>query len=202
MKNLIIPRRSEQSDWTKLPLLCELHYPWDEDTSLPKTHFKAYHTGEDLHFQFSAFTDKVLIYRKVNDKLEVRFSERVELFFREDASMKSYYCLEMDPALRVLDYHAQHYRQFTRDWQWPDNLNLVSRSLADAYLLSGKISLKTLSDLNLLKGNTLEAGIYRGHVLSLKGEEADIRWSSWLKPETDKPDFHIPSSFGKWLLEK
>jgi len=38
-------------------------------------------------------------------------------------------------------------------------------------------------------------------VLSLKGKEADIRWSTWVKPEADKPDFHIASSFGQWLLE-
>jgi len=202
MKSLIITRRKEKTDWTSLAVLCQLQYPWDEDSQLAKTHFKAYHTGKYLHFQFSAFTDQVLIYRKVNDKLEVRFSERVELFFREDPSMKNYYCLEMDPALRVLDYHAQHYRQFNRAWQWPDNLNLVCHSQADAYILSGKIKLQTLSELKLLKDNVLEAGVYRGHVLSLQGEEADIRWSTWVKPEAEKPDFHIPSSFGQWLLEK
>jgi hypothetical protein len=202
MNTLLIPRRSDGPDWAKLPVLCELHYPWDEDATLAKTHFKAYHTGEDLHFQFTAFADKVLIYRKVNDKLEVRFSERVELFFSEDAALQNYYCLEMDPALRVLDYQAKHYRAFNRNWQWPESLNLICRSQADAYLLSGSINLKTLTALKLLKGNVLKAGIYRGHVLSLQGEDADIRWSSWLKPEAREPDFHIPSSFGKWLLEQ
>lgn len=202
MNTLLIPRRSDKPEWTSLPVLCELHYPWDEDSTLAKTHFKAYHTGEDLHFQFTAYADKLHIYRKVNDKLEVRFSERVELFFREDADLRNYYCLEMDPALRVLDYQAKHYREFNRDWQWPESLNLVCRSQADAYLLSGRISIKTLTALKLLRGNVLEAGIYRGHVLSLQGEEADIRWSSWLKPDAVEPDFHIPSSFGKWVLDE
>jgi hypothetical protein len=201
MKSLIVPRRSEETDWTSLAILCELHYPWDDDMQLPKTHFKAYHTGEYLYFQFSAFADKVLIYRKENDKLEVRFSERVELFFRENSDMKNYYCLEMDPALRVLDYQAAYYRQFNRAWQWPESLNINCRSQADAYVLSGKIKLQTLTDLNLLNDNILEAGIYRGYVFSLKGKEADIRWSTWVKPEADKPDFHIASSFGQWLLE-
>jgi hypothetical protein len=200
MKSLKIKRASAKTEWNEIPLLCQLSYPWDKEDQFPDTHFKAFHTGEDLHFQFKAFCGKPLIYRKDDDKLEVRFSERVELFFREDARLQNYYCLEIDPALRVLDYQAKHYREFNRDWQWPENLNLSCRSQADAYLLSGKISLKTLSNLKLLKGNTLEAGIYRGHVLSLKGEEADIRWSSWLKPESKEADFHIPTSFGHWLL--
>tara|TARA_R110002050_G_scaffold272894_3_gene416729 strand:- start:1547 stop:1816 length:270 start_codon:yes stop_codon:yes gene_type:complete len=89
MNTLLIPRRIDKPDWTSLPVLCKLQYPWDKDTTLVKTHFKAYHTGEDLHFQFTAYADKVRIYRKVNDKLEVRFSERVELFFREDAGLRN-----------------------------------------------------------------------------------------------------------------
>ncbi len=202
MKTILIPHCSENADWASLPLLANLHYPWDKDPSLAKTFFKAYHTGKDLYFQFTAKADQVRIYRKVNNKLDVRFSERVELFFRTDASMETYYCLEMDPTLRVLDYSAKFYRKFNREWQWPTSLELSCRSQADAYILRGKLCLKTLSELNLLKGNILEAGIYRGHVLSLKGEEADIRWSSWLAPEAKEPDFHIPSSFGRWVLEE
>ena len=81
MNTLLIPRRIDKPDWTSLPVLCKLQYPWDKDTTLVKTHFKAY--------QFTAYADKVRIYRKVNDKLEVRFSERVELFFREDAGLRN-----------------------------------------------------------------------------------------------------------------
>ena len=201
MNSLTIKRAAAKTAWDEIPLLCKLSYPWDKEDHFPETHFKAFHTGEELCFQFKAFCGKPLIYRKEDDKLEVRFSERVELFFREEASMETYYCLEMDPQLRVLDYKARYYRQFDRSWQWPSNLQLTCCYLENAYTLRGALSLKTLSDLKLLKGNRLEAGVYRGHVHTLKGEDADIRWSTWLKPDCSEPDFHLASSFGQWLLE-
>ena len=134
-----------------------------------------------------------MVYVETNHKLEVIHSERVEIFFRSDEKLNPYYCLEMDPNGRVLDYEATHYRNFNRDWQWPDDLEIQTKIESDKYILTGKIKLKTLEDLKLLQGNQIQAGLYRGHCSALEGKKATLKWISWVDSKTPEPDFHVAS---------
>ena len=198
MKEYIIDKVTNFTNWNNIGEF-GFSSPWSEE-ALPTTLFSAYHDGNSLYFRFMAFGPKPLVYIHDNNKLEVTKSERVELFFRSNEKMQPYYCLEMDPKGRILDYKANFYRQFDRNWQWPESLNIQTKIEKQHYNLQGKISLSVLDKLGILKNNKIEVGVYRGHCIELKDSKAIIKWISWVDPKTKKPDFHVPSSFGVFIL--
>ena len=133
--------------------------------------------------------------------MEVVDSDRVEIFFRRDEQLDPYYCLELDPLSRVLDYKAGYYRQFDFEWHWPGLKDLVVNGMFSepGYAVEGSATLASLSRLGLLQNNILEAGLFRGQCLKLP-PEPEFKWISWAKPESSTPDFHIPSAFGRIVL--
>lgn len=200
MKEFRISKLTSELSWNQAATLKDFDYPWQNATP-PKTVFKAFYDEECIHFKFIAYGPKPLVYVKTNHKIEVTKSERVEIFFRSNDNMQPYYCLEMDPKGRVLDYRADYYRKFDRQWQWPDKLHVKTEVFKEYYSLQGKLSFATLAKLGLLQDNIIEIGLYRGHCLELNGENATINWISWVDSKTTEPDFHVPSSFGKLVLK-
>lgn len=199
MKEFRISKLIAKSSWDQAASLDDFKYPW-RNTTPPKTVFKAFYDNECIHFKFIAYGPQPLVYVNTNHKIEVTKSERVEIFFRTNDKMQPYYCLEMDPKGRVLDYKANYYRKFDRIWQWPDHLHIKTEIFEEYYSLQGKLSFESLNNLGLIQDNKIEIGIYRGHCLELNGENATINWISWVDSKTPKPDFHVPSSFGKLVL--
>lgn len=214
MKEYIVKRTSQgvteitgkemNTVWEMADLNSDFSYPW-ENEKVPKTNFRALHDDEYFYFRFDVEDDNVLTYVDKDHKMEVVHSDRVEIFFRQDENLNPYYCLEMDARGRVLDYVTHYYRDFDYEWAWPEFKNLSVKAIANGtgYVVEGAISLSSLKELGLLKNNELEAGLYRGYCMKLPIEkaEADLRWISWVKPDSKEPDFHIPSSFGKLKLE-
>jgi hypothetical protein len=190
--------------WEQANINSDFSFPW-EDEEAPKTTFRAFCDNENFYFRFDVQDDNVLTHVREDHKMEVVDSDRVEIFFRQDDKLNPYYCLEMDARGRVLDYTTRYYRDFDYEWQWPqiDNLSIKASGKKDGYVVEGFISLYSLKELGVLKNNQLEVGLYRGYCMSLPEENkaANLRWISWVKPDSDKPDFHIPSSFGKLVLE-
>jgi len=189
--------------WEQANLTSDFSFPWEEQTP-PKTSFRAFYDDEFFYFRFDVEDDNVLTHVKEDHKMEVVDSDRVEIFFRQDEKLNPYYCLEMDARGRVLDYVTRYYRDFDYKWQWPgsENLSVKASENKEGYVVEGAIRLASLKELGLLKNNVLEAGLYRGYCMQLPNPEADLRWISWVKPEVEEPDFHIPSSFGKLILEQ
>ncbi len=92
------------------------------------------------------------------------------------------------------------YRKFDYTWSWP-NGHLFTKGCinTDGYRVDVKISLESLKALDLIHKNIIQIGIYRGDCISLPNEKqknADIKWITWVDPNTETPDFHVPSSFG------
>jgi len=127
----------------------------------------------------------------------------VEIFFRVNSSLNPYYCLEMDPLGRILDYKAVYYRQFDYEWKWPGKNQIMVHAIRTdpGYCVEGWLTLDSLRKLSLLQKNTLQTGLFRGQCMGQIGEKRQFRWISWIHPDSEKPDFHIPSSFGIILLE-
>lgn len=164
--------------------------------SLPETVFRAFYDDNFLHFQFVAFGNNPLVFVDKNAKSEVLQSERVELFFRSDKKMTPYFCLEIDANARIFDYKADYYRNFDYNWKWPEKLNINSQIIEKYYIIEGKLNLQTLKDMNLLKNNKIQIGIFRAHCAEIKENIASFTWISWIDAKTLKPDFHIKSVFG------
>jgi hypothetical protein len=160
--------------------------------------FRALWDDARFYFRFDVETTGVLIYFHDNNKMEVLDSDRVEIFFKSDDRLNPYYCLEMDPLGRVLDYRASFYRKFEYEWQWPGNkqLHIQSEYTKHGYKVEGSLTMASLKELDLLKNNELQAGLFRGECRKMRDPQSSFDWISWIKPESVRPDFHIPSSFG------
>jgi hypothetical protein len=195
MKEYKVQHLTTFTSWEDINEITDFTAPWSK-LEVPKTTFNAYILNGSIYFRFKAYGPRPLIYIASNHKLEVRYSERVEIFFRSSEEMCPYYCLEMDPHSRVLDYKANFYRHFDREWQWPEALNIKTAIEDGFYTLEGEVSLAVLRKLNLIHDSQIQIGLYRGHCTQLQHDKAEINWISWVDPKVVQADFHIPSSFG------
>lgn len=187
--------------WKNAVALSDFHYPW-ENESPPTTTFRALHNETWVYCLFEVKDEQVYLFRDKNDKTEVASSSRAEIFFRIDEKLSPYYCLELDPAGRVFDYKATLYRKFDTEWSWPkDQLIVKTDRTKEGYTVEVAVSKASLTNLGLLKDNTLQAGLYRGDCVPERNGERIFKWISWVIPESETPDFHIPSSFGILTLE-
>jgi hypothetical protein len=198
---LVITGKGEDPQWSQANELTDFIFPWENETP-SFTSFKALHSKEWLYLLYKVKDDHINVFVKTNEKSEVVFSDRVEIFFRKDKKMSPYYGLELDPNGRVYDYKAEFHRKFNPEWSWPaGELIVKANKVSDGYTVEVAISKKSLKQLGLLKGKTLEAGVYRGDCVEITEDNSKIRWISWVKPDSETPNFHIPSSFGQLNLE-
>jgi hypothetical protein len=200
-EELVVTGKGDSHLWKKGNTLTNFNYPWEKEKA-PQTVFKALHSNDWLYCLFEVSDNNVNIYKDTNEKSEVVFSDRVEIFFKKDDDLNPYYCLELDPLARVFDYEAKYHRQFNSEWSWPaGELVVKSSRKKEGYIVEIAISKRSLNQLGMLKDKNLQAGLFRGNCISLSGKEATIKWISWVKPKSPDPDFHIPSAFGVLTLE-
>ena len=174
--------------------------PWNE-VEVPKTSFRSLWDDNYFYFLFMAEDSDIVAEGNPGDKKGVLTADRVEIFFKADGKMQPYYCLEMDPWGRVLDYKANFYRKADFDWAWPESDLFVLASITPSgYIVEGKISISSLNRLKILNNAEMEAGLFRGEFSRKQESSPDIQWISWIKPDSEKPDFHIPSAFGRLEL--
>jgi hypothetical protein len=172
--------------WKSSSALTSFIFPWDDEAP-PATIFRALQDRKYFYFRFDVIDTDIYVDKSSGNKMAVLDSDRVEIFFRSGEEMNPYYGLEMDPIGRVLDYKAEYYRKFDYKWTWPAATVRSSYTL-NGYRVWGRIPLESLKSLNIFDGSKLEAGLFRGN------------WMSWVKPESETPDFHIPSAFGELRL--
>ena len=187
--------------WAGANVLTNFTYPWESETA-PVTSFAALWDGQWLYSLYHVKHDSVITYVNKNDKLEAGASDRVEIFLKTDDKMSPYYCLELDASGRVLDYSAAYYRKMNYNWQWPKEQLIVKTSRTqDGYIVETAIGIQSLKELELLKNNRLQIGLFRAECKDIKHGKSDLRWLSWIKPQSVEPVFHIPSAFGILMLE-
>ena len=199
---LVITGKGDSPLWKNATELTDFIYPWEKVTP-SFTSFKALHSKDWLYCLYQVKDDHINVLVKTNEKLEVLSSDRVEIFFRKDDQMLPYYGLELDPHGRVYDYMAEYLRKFTSTWSWPaGELIVKANKVTDGYTVEIAISKKSLKQLELIKGNRIEAGLYRGDCVEITVDNSKIKWISWVIPDSQTPNFHIPSSFGVLVLEE
>ena len=183
-------------DWSLAACLSDFSFPWESTAPAP-TEFRALWTPERLHFRFDCVDEDLVLGAGLSEKERVLGSDRVELFVAPDLGLASYFCLEMAPSGEKYGYRARTYRQFDDTFQWP-GLELSARIVGARYSVEGSLPLASLRELGVLKagGRELFAGVYRAEFSRRANEGVHFGWMSWIDPETEKPDFHVPSSFG------
>ena len=186
--------------WNKANVLTDFVSAWDNEP-VKKIEFKSLWNTEKLFFKFKVYDSEVHIDKTDNSVESIGNSDRVELFFRSDANLKPYYCLEIDPSPRIMDFRAYPNKNFEFDWNWPENDLLVKSNIErDFFVVEGEISLASLRKFNLIKDNKIETGIFRAKYNQQKDLTFEPTWISWVNPNTEKPNFHSPTSFGELYL--
>lgn len=188
--------------WSKAVVLDDFTYPWREEPA-PKTEFRALWTETHFYFLYHVADDEIITPRRGLGERDAVDSDRVEIFFKADDQMDPYYALEMDALGRCLDTEGKFYRNIEFDWNWPEGHFVLKASQhPEGYVVEGSITLSSLTSLGLYHDDRiLRAGLYRGEYASREIGEIGVKWISWVLPDSEKPDFHIPSSFGILKLE-
>ncbi|HEY5748784.1 MAG TPA: carbohydrate-binding family 9-like protein [Chryseolinea sp.] len=192
----------DSASWEHAYALDDFVFPWEPGQPRAAITFRALHDDDALYWQFRVQDSDIKTYVNTNEKSEVLFSDRVEIFLSTNPTLSTYYCLEIDSLARVYDYRASHYRKFDIHWQWPSGqLWAGARRDEGGYVVTGRIGLQSLTDLGLLTNGILRGGLYRGKCMEINLEKEAMQWISWVRPASATPDFHIPSSFGIFQLE-
>ena len=191
-------KMNQDSFWSKSRALTTFIFPWNDEAP-PATIFRALHDTKYFYFRFDVIDTDILVSRASNDKMSVLDSDRVEIFFRSDEKMKPYYGIEIDPLGRVLDYKADFYRKFDYTWRW-NGITVRAGYTLNGYRVWGCLPVESLINLGLIKENKLQVGLFRGKCFSDPAGEISFKWISWVKPDSETPDFHISSAFGEFKL--
>lgn len=198
--SLTIIGGDRHSAWVDAIVLTDFTSPWNSK-SPSKTEFKALWDENNLYFSFKVYDDTIYIDKEDNSIQSIGSSDRVELFFRTDESMNPYYCLEIDPSSRIMDFKAYPNKDFDFSWKWPSrDINIKSHSKVDYFIVEGSITISSMKSFNLIKDNRIETGIFRAKYSKSKNLNYEPTWISWVKPKSLTPNFHLSSSFGTLIL--
>lgn len=195
MKRYLIHRSTTPAlDWSEAGVLTDFTFAWEHRLP-PKTEFRALHDGRYFHFRFDCVDQDLVLPDAPTAKERAIGSDRVEIFFTPDLSLKTYYGLEMTPKGDVLSFRGRFYREM--DWSWTcDGLEISPLIEGTHYQVTGHIPLATLGALGVLHGREMFAGLYRAEFHHKPDGSIHSGWMPWINPQTEKPDFHVPSSFG------
>lgn len=188
--------------WKKAEKLTDFSYPWRTDTP-PKTEFKALYSETHFYFLYWAADTEIIQKERSLTARETVHSDRVELFFKGKTDKAPYYSLELDALGRILDTSANFYKKVDSDWAWPAG-HLVVKASRDqrGYWVEGSISFASLRNLGLYHDDgILRTGLYRAEYVMQSDGVVRPHWISWIAPNSETPNFHIPSSFGILELE-
>ncbi|QTD38978.1 endoxylanase [Polaribacter batillariae] len=197
---LIVSGKADSIFWNKAYIINGLLSPWSICDG-NKTVFKALWDDDFFFFAFIANDSDPYIDNTDNSKYSINNSDRIELFFRTNSIMNPYYCLEIDPTPRIMDFKAKPNKNFDFNWNWPkSDIQVKSSKTNTNFIVEGKISIKSLITFNLLIENRLEVGVYRAKYTLNSNSLYEPNWFTWIDPKTKTPNFHTSSSFGVFIL--
>ncbi|WP_194269505.1 carbohydrate-binding family 9-like protein [Oceanihabitans sp. IOP_32] len=187
--------------WEKAEVLCDFNSPWDK-SAVNKIEFRVLYSKTHLYFSFKVFDNAVYVDRLDDTYNSINNSDRVELFFRSDKNLNPYYCLEIDPTPRIMDFRAKSDKNFDFNWHWPAKDIVVESVKTENYFkVEGAISLSSLKTFKLLNDGIIQTGLYRAKYRKQADGSYKPTWITWVDPKTESPDFHNASSFGVLKLE-
>ena len=195
-----VTKAKPEAFWKRIPKMTCFTLPWEEETP-PATTLQMCHNDEYLFFLYEAIDPEIIIEGDQNVEVNVAEGDRVEIFFAttEDGP---YYCFEMGPEGRVLDYRAKFYRKFEYGWS-EDWLKCVAERTKKGYRVKGSVKLADLRRLNILhEDGTMRAGFFRAEYRHGPDGKIEYHWVSWKHSGTEKADFHVWGAFDVVKLAK
>ena len=127
--------------------------------------------------------------KEIKEEMDVAYGDRVEVFFSPYPQLGAkYFCTEIDPEGRCLDYSCVFEKKMDYDWSFSTQ-KIYSRIYDNGYTV---ITSFDKSEIDALIG---EAPQYIGLFRADYHNGLPINWYSVAIPDSSYPDFHIPSAF-------
>jgi len=185
--------------WDKSITIRDFTLPWDDKVP-PVTEFRALYDSNCFHFLYLAEDINLVIKDTFRSEIDVTSEDRVELFISKNKSMDEYFCLEIDPLGRILDYKASYYREFDEKWN-VEGIKIISNFIPTSYTIEVSIPLESIESMGIDISKDFYMGLFRADY-----EKTDSglkeNWLSWVKPKIEKPDFHVPEALGIFRFMK
>lgn len=171
-----------------------LYAPWDSLSD--RTKFRCFSDAETFYFVYEV-EDSTLTYTSgFKGEPDVEKEDRVEIFFSPGEDMSVYYCAEIDPLGRVLDYSSRYYRGMDYDWDF-STLRLSGMIDNRSYRVWGSVAKSELIDL----GCDLAGGFYLGVFRADYRPDMTVNWYSAVSTDDEFPDFHKPDVLFKAIIK-
>lgn len=182
------------SIWHELNTYSHFISNWDE-LPVPTTEFKCFYDSIYLYFHYRVQDEQVICYDHRKNDLAVGSSDRVEIFFASNSQLEPYYGLEFDACNRVLQFKGNGSWNFEKKWKFPGltKKDYKVRAFKGGYQFEARLKIKSLHEMNLIHDKKMLIGLHRADFS--KNNEDKVRWISWKKIETPKPNFHNLEGF-------
>jgi hypothetical protein len=155
-----------------------------------------------LYILFQVEDQNLLIKDSIINESGIVAEYRVEFYFSKNNKMDEYFCIEIDPLGRVLDYKASYYRKFNNQWNI-DGIIFGSKVYPKSYHLEISIPLKSITKMGIDISTDFYVGLFRADLEnSVLGSKGNENWLSWINPKTPEPYFHIPGTLGIFQFNK
>lgn len=139
-------------------------------------------------FRFRVLDSTVQAVETVTYKRDLERGDRVEVFFSPTADMsKRYYCAEIDPRGRVLDYSICYPRQFDYTWSFR-TLEKKAMLTPDGYVVEGSVAVEELQSFGI-DPKRFWIGVFRA---DYDTDEELVDWHSKVPHGPGEADFHRP----------
>ena len=183
----------EDKIWGDANVLSDFCLPWDK-RSAQETRFKALFDETYLYFIFYSKDSNLVVLENIPCEQDIAKEDRVEIYFSYSGLLDEYYCIEVDPYGRVLDYKARYYRNF--DMKWNVNQLIVESKITNVgFNVAMAIPWKDLEKMKINNMKHFYVGLFRADLQNTKNGIKE-NWISWVNPGTKSPDFHLPGAFG------
>ncbi len=161
-----------------------LHAPWDglDDDTV----FHCFADDETFYFQYIVNDSTITLEEPYVGEVSVEREDRVEIFFSARREMDVYYCAEIDPLGRVLDYSSRYYREMDYDWDF-ETMELWGAVTGNGYVVGGSVKKSELVKLGM-DLNSLYMGVFRADFRP----DLSVNWYSHVETDDESPDFHKP----------
>lgn len=179
--------------WGESKVLDKFFLPWEDNTP-PLTIFQALYDSVNLYINFTTVDKNMVIKDSIIQEIDIASEDRVEVFLSSDITMKEYYCIEIDPVGRILDYKASFYRKFDDTWNL-DGIQSTSKISSEGYQVKLTIPLYFLREKGINTDKDFYAGLFRAD-FEMSDSGLKEHWLSWIELKNPEPDFHVPEALG------
>lgn len=190
-KDILVDGVLDCAEWGATDSVVGFCSPWIP-IGKDNTVFKCFCSEAYFNFCFDV-GDKNIVNNSFSNESSVSKGDRVELFFSADSVLSQYFCMEISSTGHVLDYAVQYYRKIDYSWKF-EGYDIAAKYTPKGYVVEGRIPISELEKLGIKAKQSFYLGLFRADFTDMNSK--NVIWYSWLDPQKQVPDFHVPTAFG------